>query len=173
MSIANPDPERSQLAEIQSAFDQVAAGSGLRFEYRGTTATSSDEWMQTPVGFGVVVDFAEIPGSTVGFGGAMWTNGIAMKGRVQLDPTMQSSPNPVEARQQWLDLMLHEIGHAVGIDHVDHRSERMFPTTTRPFQGTFGNGDLQGLRHVGMDQGCAAAAPLTDRAPTRERVIAD
>ena len=46
-----------------------------------------------------------------------------------------------------LGLLLHELGHLVGLDHVDDSSELMFPTATR--MTAFGPGDLQGLSLLG------------------------
>ncbi len=169
----NPTGAVRPLSEIHAAFEQVANASGLTFEYRGATTRRSREWFESWEGYGLVVDFAEIPGSVVGLGGIAWSMDGVQRGMVQLDPTMMTSPNPVEARRQWLDLTLHEIGHAVGLHHVDHRSERMYPMLTDPFHGTFGGGDLQGLRHVGREQGCAGPAAQTSDAPVLRRVVAE
>ncbi len=46
-----------------------------------------------------------------------------------------------------LGLLLHELGHLVGLDHVDDSSELMYATATR--MSSFGPGDLQGLSLLG------------------------
>ncbi len=46
-----------------------------------------------------------------------------------------------------LGLLLHELGHLVGLDHVDDSSELMFPTATN--KSAYGPGDLQGLSLLG------------------------
>ncbi len=49
-------------------------------------------------------------------------------------------------------LLLHELGHAVGLDHVFDIGQVMYPTTSRT---EFGPGDLEGLWRVGNAAGCA------------------
>ena len=46
-----------------------------------------------------------------------------------------------------LGLLLHELGHLVGLDHVDDSNELMFPTATN--MSAYGPGDLQGLSLLG------------------------
>ncbi len=46
-----------------------------------------------------------------------------------------------------LGLLLHELGHLVGLDHVDDSNELMFPTATS--MTAYGPGDLQGLSLLG------------------------
>ncbi|MGA8847016.1 MAG: matrixin family metalloprotease [Nocardioides sp.] len=46
-----------------------------------------------------------------------------------------------------LGLLLHELGHLVGLDHVDDPEELMFPSSTN--MTSFGAGDLQGLALLG------------------------
>ena len=46
-----------------------------------------------------------------------------------------------------LGLLLHELGHLVGLDHVDDSNELMFPTATN--MSSYGAGDLQGLSLLG------------------------
>jgi hypothetical protein len=49
-------------------------------------------------------------------------------------------------------LLLHELGHAVGLDHVYARDEVMNPDSRRT---EFGPGDREGLWHLGAHAGCA------------------
>ncbi|CAN5285738.1 hypothetical protein BH09ACT12_BH09ACT12_26020 [soil metagenome] len=46
-----------------------------------------------------------------------------------------------------LGLLLHELGHLVGLDHVDDPTELMYPTATS--MSAYGPGDLQGLALLG------------------------
>lgn len=49
--------------------------------------------------------------------------------------------------EQALAVLLHELGHVFGLDHVDSKRELMHPTLGRVT--SFGPGDLEGLRRLG------------------------
>ena len=51
------------------------------------------------------------------------------------------------------DVILHELGHLVGLGHVDDRSQIMFPNVTEG-PAEYGRGDLSGLRRLGRASGC-------------------
>lgn len=50
-------------------------------------------------------------------------------------------------------LILHELGHLIGLGHVRDRSQLMFPRSVSSVTG-FGPGDLQGLERLGVSGGC-------------------
>ena len=58
----------------------------------------------------------------------------------------------------WGRVILHEVGHLMGLSHVRDPRQLMYPETaehtTRPAQ--FSDGDLAGLRHLGAAAGCLA-----------------
>lgn len=46
------------------------------------------------------------------------------------------------------NLLLHELGHALGLDHVDDKAQVMFPRMRRDAPSGLGQGDLAGLQRV-------------------------
>lgn len=51
-------------------------------------------------------------------------------------------------------LLLHELGHAAGLQHVGNEAEVMFPVVGRWSSGGYTAGDRAGLERVGADQPC-------------------
>jgi hypothetical protein len=52
-------------------------------------------------------------------------------------------------------VLLHELGHVMGLDHVKDPDELMYSGHHPNFSvRDFGSGDLEGLRRVGMEAGC-------------------
>ena len=49
-------------------------------------------------------------------------------------------------------MVLHELGHIMGLDHVTSKAELMEPAGGS--MTDFGPGDLAGLEQLGRDQGC-------------------
>ena len=49
-------------------------------------------------------------------------------------------------------MILHELGHLMGLGHVRTRGELMHPAGGGVVD--FGPGDLEGLRQLGADGGC-------------------
>ncbi len=58
-------------------------------------------------------------------------------------------------------LLLHEIGHAVGLGHVGTTSEIMYPTMLNREYSKYKNGDRNGLSRVGKSLGCIPGASDT------------
>jgi hypothetical protein len=54
------------------------------------------------------------------------------------------------------NLLLHELAHVVGLDHVTGTGEIMAPDLTAQEPDGYGPGDLQGLYALGASKGCAS-----------------
>lgn len=52
------------------------------------------------------------------------------------------------------DLLLHELGHVMGLNHVGTTAELMFPTIIRRGTSGYRPGDRAGLHMLGRTQGC-------------------
>ena len=54
----------------------------------------------------------------------------------------------------WVPIVLHEMGHVLGLDHVTDNNQVMYSGEYGSDQPTYGLGDLAGLYAVGAAQGC-------------------
>jgi hypothetical protein len=57
----------------------------------------------------------------------------------------------------WGPVLLHELGHIVGLGHVRSTSELMYPQEN-PVMNDFGRGDLEGFRLLGRSAGCPSVS---------------
>ncbi len=60
---------------------------------------------------------------------------------------------PSNGPVSWKTVVLHELGHAVGLDHAGSSAELMYPVLQRSLSD-LQRGDLQGLARVGRPAGC-------------------
>ena len=148
-------------SEVAKAVAKLEAVSGLDLVDTGETAGGNDR--TPPPGTKAVISFvspAENPSiaGVAGLGGGAYYppwNGLdayVAQGFVHINETLTYSegtgPTGLEG------LLLHELGHMVGLDHVDSVAEVMYPTMHNlPYAG-YGPGDRQGLWSLGVIRGC-------------------
>ncbi|WP_170286181.1 matrixin family metalloprotease [Nocardioides rubriscoriae] len=147
-----PDGWRDTLDASLAA---VSDATGLQFDDEGVSSASTTTSRLGPgdrpdpvlVSWADPRDEPELEGDIVGVAGAASIGGIYQTGSVILDaPAFDEMERRGEEGLQRAVLM-HELGHLVGLDHVDDRRQLMYPSTT--VQMTFGPGDLTGLRILG------------------------
>lgn len=151
------------LGRVRTALRAVTAATGLRFAYRGATSVVPWRGGNSLPASGIAVAWTTprvvtaLAGGTVGLGGSSYRYGTGMpaeyvRGGVSLDATWVPAGNATQRSRQWADVLLHELGHVIGLDHVNDRTQVMNPTAGDAT--TYGAGDLAGLDRLGLDQGC-------------------
>ena len=104
-----------------------------------------------------------LDGSVIGVGGAIWspTEGQATGGFALVDVS--------DTGDESLPVFLHEMGHMLGLGHVNDATEIMYPVN----QGrtTLGPGDQEGLWRLGTSQSCFPSALLAKGPPPPSEIF--
>ena len=138
----------------------MEARTGLAFRFDGTTDDRGFEDRFAPNGDALPVligwaDDDEVPdleGDVAGIGGATYAElggrRAYVTGMVVLDvETYDRLAAAKDADTVQLAVLLHELGHLVGLAHVDDRGEIMYADGV--IRTTYGTGDLDGLARLG------------------------
>ncbi len=165
------------LADTQRALAVLSTATGLRFVYDGPTsfiptrANSSSQparlviaWAPPGTGAGRSDYFGAGEVGEGGWrssgvsnnGGATWTWKI-VQGFVVVDPTVAIAAG-FGAGVSRGALLLHELGHVVGLNHTGDGAQEMYPSLRSATLASYGAGDLAGLRAVGASKGCTVAS---------------
>lgn len=153
------------LAEIDKAVAKVEAATGLDLVYQGQTAAGNDG--VAPAGSKAVISFVNSSensriSNVAGLGGGSYYpawNGrpaYVANGYVLINESYNYSQGTSSSGLE--GLLLHEIGHMVGLNHVQTTDEVMYGTMHNLPSGGYGPGDKAGLWHLGAAQGCIAGA---------------
>ena len=161
------------LADVKEAVARVHQASGITFRYLGTTKALPPSTAGWPAGTTLVIGWARpaqtdwnMTGSLLGMGGVVrWTSADDAAGPVRrisqggvlLDSTEAVGKGFTGAQRRG-KLLLHEIGHSVGLGHVAAKTQRMNPMIDRTSTSRWGAGDLRGMNRLGLAGGC-----VTDR----------
>ncbi len=157
-------PGHEQL--LEEAVAEVSRASGLQFVIDGQTDRAPEQrsprprpngrgWEPVLVAWSDDEEVPELRGDVAGIGGstslAKDERSWLVTGSVDIDGADkaqlmddQEGPDAVRA------VILHELGHLVGLDHVDDRDELMYPEHIA--QRTFGAGDRAGLAELGSGE---------------------
>jgi hypothetical protein len=143
---------------LQSAFNAWENVASIDFETTGSFGSAD-----------ITVDMASLAGATVGrattsFAVLPGTDRI-LESEIDLDSNVEWSPyGDSFGGLSFYAVALHEIGHAIGMEHVNDTSEIMNPFVEA---NELGDGDVAGARVLyGSDPGDVGGDPDPDTSPT-------
>ena len=160
--------------DLRKALLLISEASGLQFDYAGQTTQIPQGTMDEsyPDGVDLVIAWAKPSESEVmkrmrgaaGVGGIAYTSGYqnadgSPAGRIARGMVVVDADQATHYRGgfgKWQtrgELLMHEIGHAVGLQHARTRSQILYPMMQNT-KAEFGAGDLAGLAAIGANQGC-------------------
>ena len=173
------------LTDVQEAARRVSSATGISFEFAGTTfetlaqRRSAGYVISTPEGSAwspVLIAWASGPEfQTLGYDPAAVGAGGPFPGEAEVGQTtgryvsglvaLNSGTNPPPAEgfstpTSWGVVLMHDLGHVVGLAHVEDPTQIMAAGLTQPRTVTdWGAGDRRGLALVGRQAGCLQAVP--------------
>lgn len=157
-----------QIQYLNDAIAAIEQATGFDFQFVGTTnspdwtAHQSDPNVDAVLLFNTEAEDPDLDGSVIGRGGSSFfafenTPGdlyaVRNNGFIRVQVDHEPSPGSLATYEdEWRNLLLHELGHMMGLRHVVDQIEVMFPFNlgVHPLQ----NGDLEGLWKVGTAQPC-------------------
>ena len=175
----NPDSSPTGgLKQLKRGMKRVRQATGLELEYAGKTAQKPNphgrdirNGADIIIGWRTPRDFAPFrnnPG-VLGLGGTTYQHGWqagdgspasrAYQGGVVLNARQNRHlGNGFGKGLTWGEVIIHEVGHVIGLAHPDGPARQIMHATVLPRNARWGAGDLAGLRKVGDKAGCLSPA---------------
>ncbi len=175
------------VEDVHAAVDRLAEATGLRFVYDGPTDERLDAerpayqperygerwapiligWSALGTGAGPDAAGDDIVvagrGDPIRVGDSLVSGILELNADVILDrETQERLPGGFGEGITRGRVLLHELGHVMGLGHVSSRAQLMYPELAEHTSSTakFGVGDRVGLRLVGREAGCLEPPPL-------------
>ncbi len=167
--VVNPRTAFDGGAEVlQEALDEVSRATGLVIEVEGSTdetpsATRAEyqpdrygrRWAPVLISWTDPSETPELDADVAGIGGSSYISidrgSVYVTGSVELDgPQLAEIAAGFEGLSGVRAVIAHELGHLVGLDHVDDPTQLMYPSTG--LATSFADGDLTGLSRLGQGE---------------------
>ena len=139
---------------LDRSLAEVSDATGLTFESEGSSddgpsssRAGRDEPKPVLISWVTPQEEPQLEGSVVGVAGPGSIGDVYVTGTVFFDAPAFAEMERDGDESLQRAIVMHELGHLVGLDHVDDDRQLMYPSTT--FQTSFGNGDLEGLAILG------------------------
>jgi Matrixin len=150
---------------LDRAIAEISKDTGLFFEDDGTTTevpSSSRNpyqpdrygktWAPVLIAWSNSTEYPALAGDVIGLAGPIAVGGKdarIVSGEVVFDaPDLTKVETLPDGATYAYDVLLHELGHLVGLGHVPDPNSIMNPVSTRPLPG-YSTGDLRGLAVLG------------------------
>jgi hypothetical protein len=156
-----PGAPKGVVAQLKKSFNKVSAITGLVFEYRGYAPRSAVRGGTAgiTIGFMPRSSMLAVEGVPDASGSAAVSGFEMADGRIVYTSAtvtlLRSRFSPRAKVSVWEPLILHELGHVIGLDHVDDPAQVMYPYEQK-FR-SYQYGDEAGLKLLGRAAGCNPA----------------
>jgi len=165
-------------ADLAGALTRVTGATGIDFVNDGTTteiptsqrssyqpARYGDRWVPVLVAWATPTESDLLSGDNgLAVGGSTrvsnGTQSVYVTGEVTVNVGTTAAVQPgFGAGTTMGELLMHELGHVVGLGHTQDSNQIMYPVLEPRSAAVYGSGDVTGLVRVGRSEGCLDVPP--------------